>query len=141
TALAEIGKRLGRKLLRQVASIEIHARVPARKISYGSSLAIAKGPMLLTANAARSFLLSLQDHDPNLGISKHTPHPSARPESRKAIASSSLFFFPGIQASCHSRRGLSCGQSPQAIEGDHVRRGRPSPGNRSSFPDGLDDYR
>ena len=53
------------------------------------------------------FLLSLQDHDPNLGISKHTPHPSARPESRKAIASSSLFFFPGIQASCHSREGLS----------------------------------
>src|SRR5471030_885276 len=31
------------------------------------------------------FLLSLQDHDPNLGISEHTAHPSARPESRKAI--------------------------------------------------------
>jgi hypothetical protein len=52
------------------------------------------------------FLLSLQDHDPNLGISKHTPHPSARPESRKAIGilqslllprhSSIMPFSPGV---------------------------------------------
>jgi len=66
--------------------IEIHARIPAGKISYRPSLAVVKCPVRLTANAASRFLLSPQHHDPNLGISKDTEHPSNRSESRKAIS-------------------------------------------------------
>jgi hypothetical protein len=52
------------------------------------------------------FLLSLQDHDPNLGISKHTPHPSTRLESRKAIGILQSLLLPRHSSIVPFSRGL-----------------------------------
>src|ERR1017187_6684804 len=79
--------------------IEIHARIPARKISYGPSLAIVKGPVLLTANAASSFFCSRSRTMIRTWGSPNTPHThrlGLNPGKRQA--SSSLFFFPRLQA-------------------------------------------
>jgi hypothetical protein len=58
------------------------------------------------------FLLSLQDHDPNLGISKHTPHPSARPESRKAIGILQSLLLPRHSSMMPLSRGLVAVRTP-----------------------------
>ena len=57
------------------------------------------------------FLHSLQDHDPSLGISKHTPHPSARPESWKAIGILESLLFPWHSSIMPFSRGLNCGRT------------------------------
>jgi len=62
------------------------------------------------------FLPSHQDHDPSLGISKHAPHPSARPESWKAIGILECLLFSWHSSIMpFSRASIAVGPSAGAV--------------------------
>jgi hypothetical protein len=88
-------------------------------------LAVVECSVLLTANAASRFFRSRSRTMIQTGSSKHTPHPSAWPESRKAIGILQSLLLPRHSSIMPFSRGLAAvGPLPGGI-GRHVAGSKP----------------